>query len=720
MRPGKAASSVRGYASALANLSLARSGKVWGTAVKNRLSIRSKLMVLLVTSGIAGALVVGAIAYVQGEHSLRNATVNQLVSIRATKKGCFERWIDQQLREFRILAGDERLPAAVEAFQNGYTALDAKMDTGDQKRLLEFYGSSFIPQLPPSVDDRSVDTYVPHTNAGARLQLDYIVDNPNPPGKKYLLETRSQSVVPGEVVDAYDAAHRKYHPNFVRLMNETQLYDLFIIDATTGNVIYTVQKEADFGTSLIDGPYRSSALAKAFELARANDVGDNGVALVDFEHYTASFGVPAAFMASPIVVDGRVVAVVAGQLSIDALNNAMTSNGNWVDEGLGKSGESYLVGPDMTARTDSRFLLTDKAGYLEDLKRHGVDEATVASIERDGHSILNQELDTKAVRAALAGSTGTVSTKDYRGVDVMSAYAPIDVDGERWAILVEKDTSEALAPMYRLRRNILLATGAAALVLTLFALWSARSFLRPILRLQGGVRRLESGEDDFTIDASGNDEFAALGTAFNNMIAQVRERNRTIADKTAEYEDLLRNVLPETVADRMSGGDSMVADTFPNVSIGYLSINGLPQLMSGLDASSTIRLLNELVDGFDDAAERHGVEKVRTVGDAYFAACGLSTPRLDHRQRMVAFAQEAIAIVERFNAVKGCELSLQVGLASGEVDAGIVGRRRFVYEILGRCVAEARVLANTGDSPGIRMTPDFESALGASNTEAGQ
>lgn len=685
--------------------------------MKNRLSIRSKLMVLLVLSGTVGAITIGVIGYVQGERSLTDATWDQLVSIRETKKACFERWIDQQLREFRILAGDSELVDAAAEFSAGYAQLTDPLTSDEEDRLLGFYRDSFVPQLPESVTDRSVDTYLPDSIASARLQLGYIIDNPNPAGSKELLETRSDSIVAGEATDAYDAAHRRYHATFVRLMNETQLYDLFLIDADTGTVLYTAEKEADLGTNLIDGPYQSSGLAIAFERARTGDLGDDGVALVDFEHYTASFGVPAAFMAAPITVDGRVVAVVAGQVSIDALNNAMTSGGRWVEEGLGVSGESYLVGPDMTARTDSRFLLEDRAGYLATLRSVGVDESIIGAIDTSGHSLLNQPLETRAVKAALDGETGMATIADYRGVDVMSAFAPVEVAGERWAILVEKDVAEALDPMYRMRRNILMATGAAAVLLTLFALWSARAFLRPITRLQSGVERLKAGEVDFAIDAEGHDEFASLGTAFNEMISEVRERNRTIAEKTAEYEGLLRNVLPEAVADRVRRGDQMVADTFPNVSIGYVSIDGLGALMRGLDAADTIRLVNELIDSLDDAADRHGVEKVRTIGDAYLAACGLSTPRLDHRQRMASFAQEALAIVERFNAAKGCALRLQIGLASGEVDAGIVGRRRFVYEILGECVAEARILSSATGDPGIRMSPAFQTALDAGSDD---
>jgi class 3 adenylate cyclase len=670
-------------------------------------------MVLLVLSGVVGAVTIGVIGYVQGERSLRAATWNQLVSIRETKKASFERWVDQQFRQFRLLSTDQHLAQAAAAFEQGIADLGTPLTDAEEERLLAFYRDTFVPQLPSTVEDRSVDTYLPGTTEGARMQLGYIVDNPNPPGEKYLLETRSDSLIGGEAVDAYDAAHRDFHSIFVRLMNDAELYDLYLVDADTGDVLYSVQKEADFGTNLLDGPYQLSALANVFDRARASDASEGGVVIADFEYYTPSGGIPTAFLAAPVIVDGAVVAVVAGQVSIDALNGSMTSFGNWVDEGLGTSGESYLVGPDMTARTDSRFLLEDKAAYLKTLEAQGVDAAAIEAIDTSGHSILSQSIDTQAVRAALDGETGTEIVADYRGVETMTAFTPVSVGGQRWGLLVQKDVDEALDPMYRMRRNILFATAAAAVLLTLFALWSARAFLRPIVRLQEGVERLKSGDVDFAIETEGSDEFASLAEAFNGMITEVRERNRTIDEKTVEYETLLRNVLPEAVVERVRGGDQVVADTFRNVSIGYISIDGLPRMMEGADAPTTVRLLNELVDGFDDAAERHGVEKVRTIGDAYLAACGVSTPRLDHRQRMVAFANDALAVVQRFNSAKGCDLHLRIGLASGEVDAGIVGRRKFVYEIFGWCLAEARRLAITSDGEGLRMTPDFESALGS-------
>jgi class 3 adenylate cyclase len=511
--------------------------------------------------------------------------------------------------------------------------------------------------------------------------------------------------------NAYDAVHKQFHGHFVQMMRDMAMYDLFLIDDRSGDILYSVEKETDFATNLETGPYRNSVLARAFRTVRDRPDDQRGVVFVDFEHYTPSFGAPAAFLAAPVYKNGDRIGIVAGQLSIEAMNAALTSSGNWANEGLGKTGEVYLVGDDNYARSDSRFLIEDKPGFLTLLSDLGVPEDQRAAIDLSGHSILNQHYSTLAVERALAGETGTDTIDDYRGVEVLSAYAPIDFGGHRWAIIAEKDTSEALGPLHDLRQVILLATGAISIGITIFALIAARAFVAPLMRLQQGVERLKAGETHFAVEVKGDDEFATLGTAFNGMLTEMVRRNGIIDAKTAEYEKLLRNVLPDAVADRFSGGELMVADTFENVSIVYAVISGLDQVQRDVSAGVMIRLMNELIDAFDEAAERHGVEKIKTIGDAYLAACGLSTPRLDHRQRAAAFAAEMQSIQRRFNDAKGLSLSLNVGLANGEVDAGIVGRKRFVYEILGDCVSEARRLALADEGPNIRMSEAMGAAL---------
>ncbi len=669
------------------------------------LSIRSKLLLLLMVSGLAAALAISSIGYVRSDQALRAAVWDQLLAVRETKKADIIRYLDSQERAFAVLAAQGQVQVALPAFRTAVAALAAQPAAAELADLTAFYQTDILPQLPEAGRPLSADTLLPTDAQGLRLQHRYIANNPNPQGKRDLYEG------PSATPDAYDAVHKTYHAHFLDMMRQLKLYDIFLIDDQTGDVLYTVEKEIDFATNLTTGPYRNSGLAQAFRTVRDAPADQNGVVFVDFDHYGPSFGAPAAFLAAPVFQNGNRVGIIVGQVSIDEMNAALTSGGDWINEGLGTSGEVYLVGGDGYARSDSRFLIEDKAGYMDQLAKLGVEPAEIAAIDRSGHSVLNQHFATLAVERAQSGETGADTIRDYRGIEVLSAYAPIDFGGHRWAIIAEKDVAEALGPLHDLRRVILIATGAIAMAITIFALISARAFVSPLLRLQLGVERLKSGDTQFKVAVKGNDEFATLATAFNGMLSEIVRRNGIIESKTAEYEKLLRNVLPDTVADRFNGGELIVADTFENVSIIYAVIVGLDVIQRDHSANDIIRLLNELIDLFDESAERHGVEKVKTIGDAYLAACGLSTPRLDHRQRAAAFADEIQSILRRFNEAKGLHLTLSIGLSNGEVDAGIVGRKRFVYEILGECVSEARRLALSANESKIHMSAAMGAAL---------
>jgi class 3 adenylate cyclase len=650
------------------------------------------------------------LSYTRANTALRGAIWEQLIAIRDTKKSDILRYLDGQERIFAVFAAQGQLPAAFAAFRAGFDAEKGTLADKESRALAEYYQAEVIKRMPQTDAPLKLADLMPAA-AGASLQHRYMVANPNPVGKKLLLDVPDESAPSGTARSAYDQAHQRFHGLFARMMNTMQMYDLFLIDDRTGQILYTVQKEPDFATNLQTGPYRESVLAKAFRAVRDAPAAAKGVVFVDFEAYAASYGAPSAFLAAPVYEGGQRVGIVAGQVSIDALNAALTSSGNWANEGLGKTGEVYLVGRDGKARTDSRFLVEDRKGYLDSLEHLGVPKDVRLAIESSGHNILNQKYETDAVEQAIAGETGSAALHDYRGVDVLSAYAPLDFGGHRWAIIAEKDVAEALGPLHELRQVILLATGGIAVLITVFALLSARTFVRPLMRLQEGVERLKSGETQFRVAVKGDDEFANLGTAFNGMLSEMVRRNTVIEAKTAQYEKLLRNVLPDQVADRFNGGEIMVAETFKDVSIVYGVLGGLDQVQRNTTAGGTIQIMNELIDLFDDAAERHGVEKVKTIGDAYLAACGLSTPRLDHRQRAAAFAEDLLVAVRRFNEAKGLALTLRIGLTQGEVDAGIVGRKRFVYEILGECVSEARRLALTKVEPGLQMSEAMALAL---------
>ena len=657
------------------------------------MSIRSKLLLLMLIVGLLSASAVGLLSYNNAKTSLTDTIYDQLTALRETKKRQTENYFKDQLIAFEVFSNQEQVSGALGAFS---AAFGEEQDTAPQNSvegLKAFYKTDYLKKLAENSDGEPIlETYFPKTTSALALQIQFISENPAETGSKENLVRPTR--VGNETLDnsRYANAHEKYHPLFVRMLNKLNYYDIFLIDHNTGDIVYSVYKEADYATNLDSGPYRYTGLAEAFNKARKNPQLGN-IILVDFAHYEPSYNKPAAFMATPVFDGTELKGIVAAQLNIDEINAFMTSSGNWEQEGMGESGEVYLVGEDASLRTSSRFLIEDKEGYLQALRDAAVPSKAVMLIENTGISILNQPVNSVASEKALRGTSGTEIVEDYRNVDVLSAYGPIEIGGMRWAILAEKDVSEAMMPLHDMRNHLLVTLGAIAIIVMLFSLLAAGVFAKPVANLEKSINRFTGGDTDFRLDVKGTDEFASLSRSFNGMIDEIRGHNEVIETKNMENERLLRTVLPDVIADRVRGGDVAIAETFENVTVVYATIGRFTEIMADVSASEMIGLINELIDAFDEAAERHGVERINTVGDVYLAACGLPVPRLDHAKRAVALAVELVSIVTRFNRTHGFRLTLGVGLSSGEVDAGIVGKRRFVYEILGEGVTIARQLA---------------------------
>ena len=270
--------------------------------------------------------------------------------------------------------------------------------------------------------DRSVREFIPTAQPAREIQHQYIVDNPFPTGEKSALTDTGEGT-------PYASAHDLYHPILRDFVERFGYYDLFLIDADSGNIVYSVFKEIDFGTSLLDGPHSDTNLADAYHGARDSD-DPTFCGLEDFAPYAPSYGAPASFIASPIPgPNGTTAGVLAFQMPIDRINEIMTSAGRWEDVGLGESGETYIVGEDLTLRSESRFLLEDKPAYLAAIEAAGLTEETVNAIDVLGSAVGLQVVDTPGTAAAYQHRRGTDTFEDYRGVSVLSAFQPLEIAG---------------------------------------------------------------------------------------------------------------------------------------------------------------------------------------------------------------------------------------------------------------------------------------------------
>ncbi|MBI5474176.1 MAG: HAMP domain-containing protein [Ignavibacteriae bacterium] len=340
----------------------------------------------------------------------------------------------------------------------------------------------------------------------------------------------------------YAQSRARYHPVFQNFARRFGYNDILLADAEQGEIMYSVAGHSDFGTNLTSGPYSRCNIAAAF--ARANALtGKEAASLVDFAPYAPVGSLPAAFIASPVFDGAKRIGVLLFQMSIHEINSVMTSESKWEEEGLGKTGETYIVGADYTMRTDSRFFLQDSASYFKRLRQVGADSAVLARIRSRSTSILTQRAETDATRDALNGRTDTRMIDDYRGIPVLSSYTPLQIPDVQWVMLAEIDAHEALAPVFALRERLifvglilLLLAGAIGFLLSL-------TISRPLNALTAATEQFGKGDLFHRAAELSRDEIGVLARTFNTMADSMKdstERLRTEITERRRAEEELR------------------------------------------------------------------------------------------------------------------------------------------------------------------------------------
>ena len=186
-----------------------------------------------------------------------------------------------------------------------------------------------------------------------------------------------------------------------------------------------------------------------------------------------------------------------------------------------------------------------------------------------------------------------------------------------------------------------------------------------------------------------------------------------LAEKAkAETDALLRNILPDSVVERLkSRPGEAIADSFGEASILFADISGFVALARRLGAARIVDLLNEIVLEFDCLAAEHGVEKIKTIGDAYMVAAGVPEPVADHTERLARMGLDMLEIVARVRARSGIDLRIRIGLASGPVMAGVIGSRKFSYDVWGDPVNLAARLESLSEPGRILLCPGCRNRL---------
>jgi len=662
------------------------------------LSVRSKFLIMMLLTGLLSMGIVSLISYKVGRDALVNEVFNKLTSLSASNKQQLEQYFDNMKQTVAVFGENILVAQATLSFADAVKAVDNTPASKEQiERLKAYYRTEFFPRLAERKPQRpTLDEYLPKSKRALSLQSYMIADNPNPPGEK-------GTMVVSDDFSNYGLTHEAHHRWFKTAADKHHFYDVFLIDVKTDRIIYSVAKEVDFATSLSDGPYAQSNLARLYRSVKSNPKRGK-VDLIDYEEYVPTYTDPAGFLATPIFSGRRFVGVLAAQFSVEAVNNFMNRNEKWRELGMGESGETYVVGQDRMMRSNSRFLIEDFDRFERDLKRNGVSSAFIDTLKERKSTVLAMPAGTWGAEQALRGESGTRIFEDYRGISVLSSYTPVDVPGLNWVLLSEMDEDEAMKPQRDFQRLLMLAAAGVTLLITLGSLILSRLFLRPVNTLVAGIERLRAGQTDVQGEKTSDDEFGELTDAFNTMSQEIRRRDETIAGKSMAYERLLRRIFPDTVAEQLRDGKGNTVDSFPQVSTAYIIVSGITDSLKQDGGVASYEVLNEVVEIFDAEAESLGVEKVKTIGEHYLATCGLTVPRLDHSRLIVEFIENIAEALRRYNVSTGRKLTFRAGVHADLVHAGIVGNRRFVYDVWGPSVNVARRIVYDADPGTMRIT----------------
>lgn len=496
----------------------------WRSLLGNRL-----LLALLAVSLIPMAFL-GVTTYLMASVALQAQAFSKLETVNTVTAKSVERYFETLHQELRVLAEDTMVPQALRRFHDGFgtaateNGIDEKGLARIRRDVEAFYGGEFtneyrrrcgsenadIPQLAAALED-----------AAACLQHLYIVTNEHPIGAKQQLDAADDA-------SAYSKAHAEYHPIFRSLQQKYGVYDVFLIDAS-GNVVYSVFKEVDFGTSLRNGPLAGSSLARAFQEAVGSGRRD-AVAYGQFARYLPSYNDPASFIAVPVVEGRQVLGAVAFQIPITKADEIIGET-----TGMGRTGETYAIGSDRMFRSNSRF----------------AKEMGVAS------TIINPDfkVNTTPVRSALdENKSGTAIGPDYRGASVLASWRPVTVHRDlsggagdvRWALVSEIDASEIFEPINRLWR----------LGLTIFGLTTLGVFAVSALIAQ---RLTHEGQRQARLVGGIVDNTHALASA-SEELTSVSQQMSAAAEQTTAQANLV-----SAAAEQVSGNTRMVSGSIDNL-----------------------------------------------------------------------------------------------------------------------------------------------------------
>ena len=504
----------------------------------HRLDFTWRLILFTIISTLVVALSIAIPGNVIGRSIIYSGANQQIEIIRESKKNEFMEYFEYKIKDVFIF---RKSVAATKRFLEMRTAVERM---GGFERAKDIYKSL------------------------------YISGNPNPPGSKQnLLEADNSE---------YSKAHGQALSFFSSIIKERNYYDAFLIDARTGNILFTVAKEEDYMTSLSVGPYRDSNLGKLYRKVINSTDGGQQAQLVDYEPYAASNNQVNSFIGSGIFIDGKLEGILVFQLPLDEISNKIRK-----PIVKNRKETSFLVGPDFLLRSE-----------FEDNAKES--------------SILKKKFETEQAKKALSGESGIVVTTGIAGGKTFTAYAPIELLGVKYALLIDLDYDETLAALSSFQNQMFFITLIVLSIMAIASYFLSRILSKPIQEsvniLSTSIREISSVIDNH--ERTANMQSASVNqttTTISNIGNSSRlsaEESQSVTMKAKDAQDMAVN------------GHNSVLEMIQSIDTLKIRVSGIAEQILRLSEknsqiSNIIGLVSELANETNMLALNAAVEAAR-------------------------------------------------------------------------------------------------------------
>ncbi len=304
-----------------------------------------------------------------------------------------------------------------------------------------------------------------------------------------------------------------------------------------------------------------------------------------------------------------------------------------------------------------------------------------------------------------------------------------DGRGIDWLTVVVVPENDFMDQINQNNRNTIVLCLIALSIAVGLGIRTAYWISRPLLQLAQVSEQIAQGNLDQKVNTSSIIEIDTLGHSFNHMTAQLKEsfaalyqsqeslrianeeleervelRTAELRQEKERSERLLLNVLPASIADRLKQTNESPAEYFENVTILFADIVGFTSLSSRMEPMELVTGLNQIFSAFDKLTEKYGLEKIKTIGDAYMVVGGLPIARPDHAQAIANMALDMQAYMQNSHSILSESIELRIGINTGSVIAGVIGIKKFIYDLWGDAVNIASRMESHGQAGYIQVT----------------